>query len=71
MPGTVTLTGTNGPGVAVTAAVFTDVTAINIDLNKNIITLTKSGEIVSPISVAAATTVTATKSGNAWTLTIS
>ena len=71
MPGTVTLTGTAGPGQAVTAIPFTGVTVVNIDMNKNMITLTKEGEQIPPISVAAATTVTATKSGNAWTLTIS
>lgn len=71
MPGTVTLTGTAGPAQAVTAIPFTGVTSVSIDMNKNMITLTKEGEAIPPISVAAATTVTATKSGNNWTLTIS
>jgi hypothetical protein len=72
MPGTVTLTGTAGAGLAVTAVPFTDVREVQIEFNKNLVTLLKNnGETVSPISVAAATTVTATKTGNTWTLTIS
>ena len=71
MPATVTLTGTAGPAKAVTATVFTDVSSFLIDADKNMITLFRSGETVSPISVAAATTVTATKAGNLWTLVIS
>jgi hypothetical protein len=71
MPATVTLTGTNGPAIAVTAVPFTDVSQVVIDFNKNMIQMTKSGEQPTPISIAAATTVTATKTGNLWTLTIS
>jgi hypothetical protein len=72
MPGTVTLTGTAGAGLAVTAVQFTDLREVDIEFNKNLVTMFKNnGETVSPISVAAATTVTATKSGNTWTLTIS
>lgn len=71
MPGTVTLTGTAGAGLAVTAVPFTNVDSVLIDFNKNMVTLFRAGETVSPISVAAATTVTATKSGNNWSLTIS
>jgi hypothetical protein len=72
MPGTVTLTGTAGAGLAVTAVPFTDVREVQIEFNKNMVTMLKNnGETVSPISVAAATTVTATKTGNTWTLTIS
>jgi hypothetical protein len=72
MPGTVTLTGTAGAGLTVTATQFTDIREVDIEFNKNLITLFKNdGTVVSPISVAAATTVTATKSGNTWTLVIS
>lgn len=72
MPGTVTLTGTAGAGLTVAASVFTDVREAQIEFNKNLVTLLKNdGTTVSPIAVAAATTVTATKSGNTWTLTIS
>lgn len=72
MPGTVTLTGTAGAGLAVTATQFTDLREVDIEFNKNLVTMFKNdGTVVSPISVAAATTVTATKSGNTWTLVIS
>lgn len=72
MPARVTVTGTAGAGLAVTAVVFNDVSSFLIDTDKNMITMYKdNGETVSPISVAAATTVTATKAGNVWTLVIS
>lgn len=71
MPGTVTLTGTAGAGLAVTAVAFPNVDSVLIDFNKNLITMFKPGETVSPIAVAAAGTVVATKVGNLWTLTIS
>jgi hypothetical protein len=72
MPGTVTLTGTAGAGLTVAATVFSDVREVQVEFNKNLVTLLKNdGTVVSPISVAAATTVTATKSGNLWTLVIS
>lgn len=71
MSATVTLTGTAGAGLTVAATVFTNVLSFLIDADKNMITLFKSGETIAPISVAAATTVTATKSGNTWTLVIS
>jgi len=35
------------------------------------ITLNRPGELVSPIDIGPATTVTATKVGNVWSLTIS
>lgn len=72
MAGTVTVTGTAGAGLTVAATVFTDVANVLIDMNKNLITIVKNdGTIVPPISVAAASTVTSTKSGSTWTLTIS
>ena len=72
MPATVTITGTSGPGLTVAATVFTGVSSFLIDTDKNMITLFKNnGEVISPIAISAATTVTATKSGNLWTLVIS
>lgn len=71
MAATVTLTGTAGAGLAVTAVPFTNVTSFTVDTDKNMITLVQGSVTLSPISVAAATTVTATKTGNTWTLTIS
>lgn len=71
MPGTVTVTGKAGAGLTVAAAVFTDVTSFLIEFDKNMITIFKSGQTISPIAVDAAATVTATKAGNLWTITIS
>jgi len=71
MPATVTLTGTAGAVLAVTAVPFTNVSEVKIDFDKNMIHMVKDSVNVSVISVAAATTVTATKSGNTWTLVIS
>lgn len=71
MAATVTLTGTAGPALTVAATVFTNITSFTIDTNLNMITLVQGSIILSPISINAATTVTATKSGNTWTLTIS
>lgn len=72
MAATVTLTGTAGPGLTVTAQVFTGVTSILLDTANNVITLfAGGGPLVPPISITAATTITATKSGSTYTLTIS
>lgn len=71
MAATVTLTGTAGAGVTVTAAQFTNITSFTIDTDKNMITMIQGSVVLSPISISAATTVTATKSGTTWTLTIS
>lgn len=72
MAGTVTITGTAGAGLTVTATVFNDVSNVLIDMNKNLVTIQKNdGTWIAPISVAAATTVTSTKSGSTWTLVIS
>ncbi|MET0787066.1 MAG: hypothetical protein ABWY25_10205 [Paenisporosarcina sp.] len=73
MAATVTVTGTAGAGVTVSAKVFTDVLQVLIDADRNLLTLFKSGETIAPISVSAASTVTATKTANTntWTLTIS
>ena len=42
-PAKVTITSTTGPGQAVTAQVFTDITDIDIDFGKNTIRLQRSG----------------------------
>jgi hypothetical protein len=71
MSATVTLTGTAGAGLTVTALQFTSVDWFTIDTNANMITMYRNGAVVPPISISAATTVTATKSGTTWTLIIS
>lgn len=69
MAGTLTITGTAGPAKTVTAGVFTGLAYVNIDMVNNIVSFDSDGQ--KQISVAAAATVTATKSGSTWTLTIS
>lgn len=71
MAATVTVTGTGGAGLAVTAAVFSDVSSFTIDTNKNILSMIQGSVNVAPISIAAASTITATKAGSTYTLTIS
>lgn len=70
MAATVTVTGTIGPGVAVTAQVFNSVTSFSIDTTNNLLTIVVSA-VTTQISIAAATTITATKSGSVYTLSIS
>ena len=67
---TATLTGTAGPGVTVTAQAFTDVIDFTIHSNTNMIEMYRGFQTLF-VSVAAAGTVTATKSGSTWTITIS
>lgn len=72
MAATLTLTGTAGPGNTVTANVFTDVISFEIDCVNNLISFKQSTTSqVTCISITAATTITATKSGSTYTLTIS
>lgn len=73
MPATVTVTGVAGPGITVTAAVFTNVATFGINsLNAEILEMTFSdGRGPTYISIAAATTITVTVSGANYTVTIS
>ena len=74
MSATLTITGVVGPAQAVTAGVFTGVTEFTVNTETNMIYFTQpnaQGNTRKEISINAATTVTATKSGFTWTLTIS
>lgn len=71
MPATVTLTGVIGPGNSLTSRAFSNVLVFTIDTRNNVIEMVFDGGIATQVSVNAATTVTATKSGTTWTLTIS
>ena len=42
-PAKVTITGSTGPGVAVTSLIFTDVIGIEVDFLRNWIKITRSG----------------------------
>ena len=70
MAATVTVTGTMGPAVALTSAVFTDVLSFTINTENNILTLRTADRVID-ISINAATTITATKSGSTYTLVVS
>lgn len=70
MSATATVTGTAGPGIAVTAAVYTGVSNVEFNCTGDILSLTVSGRVYH-ISITAATTITATKSGSTYTFTIS
>lgn len=71
MPAIVTITGKTGVALSMTAKSFAEVREAHIHFDKNMITLERGGEIVSPIDIGPATTVVATKVGNVWSLTIS
>lgn len=72
MAATVTVTGKTGPGSTITAGVYTNVTNIGINASNNVLMLLINGEQPArEIDINAATTVTATKSGLTWTVTIS
>lgn len=71
MAATVTVTGSTGPGVVLTAVVYTFVKRFTIDAEKNMLSMILSTDQYFEVSVTAATTVTATKSGVNWTLVIS
>jgi RNase adaptor protein for sRNA GlmZ degradation len=70
MAATLTITGTAGAGVTVAAKVFANVTQFTVDTEKSMIYFYQEGAY-REISIVAAATVTATKSGTTWTLTIS
>lgn len=70
MSATVTVTGKAGAGITVTATPFLNVTSFSIDCVNNIITINQGG-VVSFVTIDAAATITATKSGSTYTLTIS
>jgi hypothetical protein len=71
MATTVTVTGVIGPGTALTAKVFTNVLVFTVDSVNNVLTMKFDSGVIVDVSVAAAGTVTGTKSGSTWTLTIS
>ncbi len=73
MAATLTLTGTIGPGTNLSAQVFSGVRQFHVDAVNNVIQIdyVDTGKQPTFVSVAAAATVTATKSGSTWTLTVS
>jgi hypothetical protein len=73
MAATVTVTGVIGPGVTVSAVVFSNVSQFAFDCNgKEILHLEFSdGRAPVDISIAAQTTITVTVSGSAYTVSVS
>lgn len=72
MAGTVTVTGTAGPGLDVTAQVFNNVSSLTFDMLTNVITIVQSDpNRTLQISIEEASTVTVTKSGSTYTVAIS
>lgn len=74
MAGTATITGVIGPGKAVTATVFSNVSWFAIDTDKEILDIrwVNGGRVVQQqVEIVSATTITCTVSGNTYTLTIS
>lgn len=71
MAATVTATGVVGAGVTLTAGVFTGVTQVTFDCVNNVLSLTGENNTVVNVSITAATTITATKSGSTYTFTVS
>lgn len=69
MSSTVTVTGTAGPGLTITAAVFTNVTSFTFDTTNEMLFLVSNSRNIE-VSIAAATTITVTVSGNSYTVTI-
>lgn len=71
MAATVTATGTTGAGNALTAGVFRNVTSVQFDTVNNMLYLTGDNNFVNAVSITAATTITATKSGSTYTFVVS
>lgn len=71
MSATATVTGSVGPNKTVTAGVFSGINAVNFDCVGNILTLIDINGLETKISITAAATITATKSGSTYTFTVS
>lgn len=72
MAATLTLTGKIGVATTLTAKVFSSVIWFTVDTPKSLISFNQTGsQQVVFVDITSAATVTATKSGTTWTLTIS
>lgn len=71
-PATVTVTGSTGPGQAVTSQRFTDVVDLEVDFNRNVLKITRSGSGgIIYYDYSALSTVTWTISSGLSTVTVS
>lgn len=72
MAATLTLTGKIGVATTLTAKAFSNVVWFHVDTPKSLISFNQTGsQQVVDVDITSAATVTATKSGTTWTLTIS
>jgi len=71
MANTATVTGKTGPGVTVTALVFTNPRQVNFDLNAQQLSVMDSIGYVSTFDLHATATITATASSGVFTFTVS
>ena len=67
---TATITGTTGPGKALTAQVFSDVEAFTFVNGKELLVLQRTGGVTTYIDISTQTTITLTVSGTLYTLTV-
>jgi len=71
MPSTATITGSVGPGIAITSTVFTNIVRMDFDTVNEILTLYMSDKPPAYVNIAAATTLLLTVvAPNNYTLTI-
>lgn len=70
MANTATVTGKAGPGLTVTAAVFTNVTTWTVDNVNAILTINTNGQIVT-VDIGGKTTFTVTVSGGTYAVAVS
>lgn len=71
MAATCTVTGVTGAAITVTAGVYSNISIVDFDCVKNIIAMTDANGFINRVAIAAATTITATKSGSTYTFTVS
>lgn len=70
MAATVTVTGSIGPDVTLTAKVFSNVSSFKVNPDLGLLEIDQSGAITA-IAIGSATTMTVTISGSSYTVTIS
>jgi len=70
--GTVTVTGKVGPGLTLTAGVFTNVSDLHFNFANELVQITQTEpNKITDVDVTAATTITMTVSGATYTVSIS
>lgn len=70
MPATVTVTGSNGPGLALTATVFNDVTSFTLEADKQMIAMYFADGSVRNIAITPGTITVGVVNFKTYTITI-